>query len=173
MAEINLLSTDWMAQVVAPGAAGRFVVTGGHVSLGVLITNIRFHSGSLLVDVTANSLANPTVVTVASAHGKTSGDTFNVRIAGSNSTPSIDGSHVATATGATTFTIPVNVTVAGTAGECIVDRANSTGQLSSEILDTMVIPAKLIVASEQGRGIFVEGGTLATTALGELVGYDA
>lgn len=57
------------------------------------------------------SAANPTVITTKSAHGFTSGNT--VIITNSNSTPSIDGSHQIIVLSATTFSIPVNVTVAG------------------------------------------------------------
>jgi len=64
--------------------------------------------------ITANTLANPTVVTSA-AHGLAAGTT-NIVIGGSNSTPTIDGARVATYTAANTFTVPVNVTVAGTSG---------------------------------------------------------
>jgi len=78
-------------------------VTGAEANVGVVTTKT----------ITANSLANPTVVT-ATAHGFESGD--NVTIAGSNSTPTIDGARVVTVTGVNTFTVPVNVTVAGTAG---------------------------------------------------------
>jgi hypothetical protein len=63
--------------------------------------------------ITANTLANPTVVT-STAHGLASGDT--ILIAGSNSTPTINGNRVVTFISANTFSIPVNVTVAGTAG---------------------------------------------------------
>ena len=44
----------------------------------------------------------------------TSGAT--VQITGSNSTPSINGTWTVTVLSATTFSVPVNVTVAGTAG---------------------------------------------------------
>jgi hypothetical protein len=64
--------------------------------------------------ITANSLANPTVVTSA-AHGLPAGTT-NIVIGGSNSTPTIDGARTATYVGANTFSVPVNVTVAGTSG---------------------------------------------------------
>ena len=63
--------------------------------------------------ITANSLANPTVVTVA-GHLLENGQA--VYISGSNSTPSIDGSHIITYINANTFSVPVNVTVAGTSG---------------------------------------------------------
>ena len=63
--------------------------------------------------ITDISVANPTVITSA-AHGLTTGD--QITISGSNSTPSVDGSHSVTVTGTNTFTIPVNVTVQGTTG---------------------------------------------------------
>jgi hypothetical protein len=64
--------------------------------------------------ITANTLANPTVVTSA-AHGLAAGTT-SIVIGGSNSTPTIDGARTATYIGANTFSVPVNVTVAGTSG---------------------------------------------------------
>lgn len=68
--------------------------------------------------VSSSSVANPTVITTAAPHGFTTGDT--VLIAGhSGSTPTINGSRVVTVTGASTFTIPVNVTVGGTGGTVI------------------------------------------------------
>ena len=63
--------------------------------------------------ITAASQANPTVIT-STAHGLATGDT--VLIAGSNSTPTINGSRVVTVINANTFSVAVNVTVAGTAG---------------------------------------------------------
>jgi len=70
-------------------------------------------TGATQGSITANTLANPTVVTSA-AHGLTSGDT--VHITGSNSTPTIDGARVATVLSSDTFSVPVNVGTAGTAG---------------------------------------------------------
>ena len=64
--------------------------------------------------ISANSVANPTVVTTTLAHGLVTGNL--VTIAGSNSTPTINGTWVVTVLSATTFSVPVNVTVAGTAG---------------------------------------------------------
>lgn len=63
--------------------------------------------------ITAISMANPTVIT-STAHGLSSGDT--ITIYSSNSTPTVNGERVVTVTGANTFTVPVTVTVAGTAG---------------------------------------------------------
>lgn len=64
--------------------------------------------------ITASSDVASTVVTSAS-HGLTSGDV--IYIVNSNTTPTIDGQKTVTVTGANTFTVPVNVTVAGTRGE--------------------------------------------------------
>ena len=64
--------------------------------------------------ITSNTAANPTVVTTSTPHGLTTGAVVN--ISGSNSTPSIDGSFPVTVLSPTTFSIPVNVTAAGTAG---------------------------------------------------------
>lgn len=64
--------------------------------------------------ITVISIANPTVVTSAS-HGLVSNQTIFVQ--SSNSTPVIDGSRVVTVLTTNTFTVPVNVTVAGTFGE--------------------------------------------------------
>lgn len=65
--------------------------------------------------ISTSSVANPTVITTAAAHGLTSG--MQVTIAGhTGSTPAISGTYTVTVTGATTFTIPVNVTVGGTGG---------------------------------------------------------
>lgn len=64
--------------------------------------------------ISGNTAANPSVITTATPHGLSSGMT--VVISGSNSTPSINGSRVVTVISATTFSVAVNVTVAGTAG---------------------------------------------------------
>lgn len=64
--------------------------------------------------ITGNTVANPTVITTSAAHGLTSGNT--ITITGSDSTPTLNGTHVATVLSSTTLSVPVNVTVVGTAG---------------------------------------------------------
>lgn len=64
--------------------------------------------------ITGNTVANPTIVTSV-AHGLATNDV--VYFVNSNSTPSLNGSKVVTVTGVDTFTVPVDVTVAGTTGE--------------------------------------------------------
>jgi hypothetical protein len=92
--------------------------------------------------ISTNTLANPTVVTTDAAHGLTTGDL--VQIVGSNSTPAIDGTRTVTVTGATTFTVPVNVTGAGTAGRWyeggvgLADMCDVRGRLGLFAGDRMV-----------------------------------
>lgn len=64
--------------------------------------------------ISANSLANPTIVTTSTVHGLTTADT--VTITGSNSTPSINGVWPVIVIDTTHFSVPVNCSVAGTAG---------------------------------------------------------
>jgi hypothetical protein len=63
-----------------------------------------------------NTVANPTVLTVEN-HGLSNGDT--IYIVNSNSTPSIDGNRTITFIDNDSFSIPVNVTVAGSSGEML------------------------------------------------------
>ena len=69
-----------------------------------------------ILTITGNTLASPTIVTTSAAHGILAATAQVVVIAGSNSAPSINGSYVATRIDDTHFSIPVNVTAAGTAG---------------------------------------------------------
>lgn len=64
--------------------------------------------------ITGSTLANPSVITTNEPHGYITGQT--VTHSGTNSTPVTDGAQVVTVTGANTYTVPVNVTVAGTTG---------------------------------------------------------
>jgi len=72
-------------------------------------------SGKLIA---GNTIASATVVT-STAHGLTSGNV--IFIYSSNSTPSINGQYTVTVLSANTFSIPVNVTVAGTSGYWILN----------------------------------------------------
>jgi hypothetical protein len=65
--------------------------------------------------ITSSSVAAATVITTTSPHGLTTGMGASI-IGHSGSTPSINGNYIVTVTGASTFTIPVAVTVAGTGG---------------------------------------------------------
>ena len=91
-------------------------LTKCYVTDGTTNTNITRQTATAI---TAASVANPTVITAA-GHGITDQDT--VVIAGdTTATPAINGTHTATVLTADTFTIPVNVTVAGTDGTVTAD----------------------------------------------------
>jgi hypothetical protein len=82
-----------------------------------ILTNVQVarELGAAIGGAITNTVANPTVVTTTVAHGLIPGDVVN--ITGSNSTPSLNGNQLVTTVPlTTTFTVPVNVTIAGTAG---------------------------------------------------------
>jgi len=81
--------------------------------------------------ITGNTLANPTVVTTHKAHGCATGD--HVFVKGSNSTPVINGDQEVTVISGTTFSVAVNVTVAGTVGTCTRTKATVTANLQPAI----------------------------------------
>jgi len=96
------LNTNDSADVVATKTAN-----------AINVFNTDFFAAQF-VDITSISVANPTVITTNIPHGLSNGDIITIN--GSNSTPIIDGQQTVTVTGVNTFTIPVNVTVAGTTG---------------------------------------------------------
>jgi hypothetical protein len=76
------------------------------------------------IPIVSNTLANPTVITTALPHGRTTGDL--ILITGNiTSSPSINGptTYAVTVLSPTTFSIPVNCTTGGTGGSFV--RANS------------------------------------------------
>lgn len=73
-----------------------------------------------------SSVANPTVLTTSEPHGYQTGDTLVVVAGHSGSTPAVNGTYTVTRTGARTFTVPVNVTVAGTGGTATPPAAYAT-----------------------------------------------
>lgn len=76
-----------------------------------------------VIPITSNTLANPSVVTTPIPHGLTTGDI--ILISGvSTSSPTINGQRTVTVISSVSFSVPVNVTVAGTGGTFV--RANSS-----------------------------------------------
>lgn len=107
--------------LVATAAGSTTTIIDAKLGRGTLQTN-RYDGRSIeltdqvaSVTISSSSVANPTVITTATNHGLTTGDT--VTISGHISvTPDINGEHVVTVTADTTFTIAVNVTDGGTGG---------------------------------------------------------
>ena len=95
-----------------PGSTGLTapIIDKADASLGTIYPGGVFQ-------IVSNTLANPTVVTTLAAHGLATGDTIFF----TNSTTSVPAltatpQQVVTVISATTFSVPVNVTTAGTAG---------------------------------------------------------
>ena len=75
-----------------------------------------------VIPITSNTLANPSVVTTPVPHGLTTGDI--ILISGViTSSPTINGQRTVTVISTTSFSVPVNVTIAGTGGSFV--RANT------------------------------------------------
>lgn len=92
--------------------------------------------------IATSSVANPSVITTSVPHGFSTGDSV-VIYGHAGSTPSINGVHTITVTGASTFTIPVNVTVGGTGGAAVVDyRANTVADGSgTDLTSSLTVTA--------------------------------
>ena len=104
--------------VAAPAAKQRIVVHWAVLSNGATNAgDMKLLDGAVInvAGPISNTLASPTVVT-AGVYVPTG---TTVTIAGSNSDPLINGTYVATNINATTFSIPVAVTTAGTAGTIV------------------------------------------------------
>jgi hypothetical protein len=83
------------------------------------------------------SAANPAVITTSVPHSLTSGVTAT--IAGTTTTPTVNGSQVVTVTGLTTFTVPVAVTVgqstaAGTISSAVWTEDTAPDNVSAAVL---------------------------------------
>lgn len=77
----------------------------------------------VVIPITSNTLANPSVVTTPIPHGLTTGDI--ILISGViTSNPTINGERTVTVISPTTFSVPVNVTTAGTGGSFV--RSNTS-----------------------------------------------
>lgn len=78
------------------------------------------------------SQANPTQITTPAPHGLASGDA--VAFTDTNSTPALAGPYSVTVVDATRFTVPVNVTVAGTRGSFTAVKHSARRQLAQAII---------------------------------------
>lgn len=82
------------------------------------------------------SVANPSIITTTSAHGLTTGQLIN--LSGTNSTPNVNGVFPITVTSSTAFSIPVNVTVAGSNGSWAISPIYTPSQQVSESSQSLI-----------------------------------
>lgn len=95
------------------------------MSNAVSTTGTLVKRQSAVGTIVSNSIANPTVLTFATAQGFATGD--SVLIAGNiTSSPAINGAQTITRITSTTFSVPVNVTTGGTGGT-----VTATGTITS------------------------------------------
>ena len=110
------------------------IATSPSLSTNIFRPSLAYRAGRLfapysrcgdakILTITGNTLASPTIITTSVAHGILAATAQVVVIAGSNSTPDVNGSYVATRIDATHFSIPVNVTTAGTAGKVLYNHS--------------------------------------------------
>jgi len=85
------------------------------------------------IPITSSSVANPTTITTTRRHSLKTGDKIKIQNH-SGGSPDINGEHtVLAAPTPTTFQIDVNVTQAGTGGECFVTRFYEDGDYNSPL----------------------------------------
>lgn len=96
-------------------------------------------------------------VTTSENHNLASGDT--VVISGSNSNPSIDGTHVVTVTSPTTFTVPVTTAVSGNNGT--VEDINSSLEFSNGVDNFTITFSTTTEDSSIGQAKKFTAGTVA------------
>lgn len=86
--------------------------------------------------ITSSSIANPSIILTSTAHGIPTG--YTAVIAGhTGSVPDINGSHIVTSTGATTLSIPINVTTGGTGGTITAVVAGVNGKIFYDAVNNM------------------------------------
>lgn len=145
-ADADSLTVSHIHEGDASVASGPILVT-----LFTAPSPCKQNAGAALT-ITSSSVGNPTTITTSAAHGLAVGSTPRMRIAGhAGSVPALDGEHTATVTGATTFTLPVNVTTAGTGGTAqrftLINLASQrcrvgyTGPLSQTQLKVSTMPS--------------------------------
>ena len=124
----NTGATAWVAPVLWSAHDTGLVTEGRphNPASPYVLSGETFQFGveAVRATITATSEADPTEITTSAAHGLADGAT--VVIAGDNSTPSLNGSHVITVTGTDTFTIDIEVTAAGSAGTVTGPAAKNT-----------------------------------------------
>jgi hypothetical protein len=145
-------TTSWVAsQTFVPGAItvdGIAIKVLSHTAVGNVGVKLG-KNGSI----TAISVANPTHVT-SNNHGLVSGEA--ILIAGTNSTPALVGPYTVTVLDGNTFTVPVNVTIAGTAGTWITVLANIA---SNTLVAAPVFTTTVAHGLTVGTQITIRGST--------------
>ncbi len=111
--------------------------------------------------ITSISMANPTEITTSTPNNLITGE--SITISGSNSTPSINGVHVVTVIDSTHFTIPVNVTGAGTAGTFVYNY----GTITAISATNPTVVTSYAHGLQNGRMVIITGSNSTPSIDGE------
>lgn len=112
------------------------------------------------VAISSVSAANPAVVTTSRVHGRATGD--KVYIYDSDSTPSIDGERTVTVLTTKTFSVPVNVTAAGTAKGTVSWMPQALKDAEAELAGQLLIADTTLDNAASAGGIkSVKAGSVA------------
>jgi hypothetical protein len=135
--ELTICGLDYAMYTTAPGTAGGTInvnifvnepvskVYNAYAKIDASNTIQDFDQAEIvitdsnLLTISGNTAATPTIVTTTTPHMLYTGE--QVTISGSNSTPSLNGVQAVTVVTPYTFALPLNVTVAGTAGSIDAD----------------------------------------------------
>lgn len=140
------IETKGDLEAISVARVDSFIGTGGGYSAEIVSTNTTLTARSVvaaeikvyapvsvITNITSSSVANPTNILCAAAHGAETGD--EVLISGhTGSTPSINGLYKITKVDSTNFTIPVNVTTGGTGGTVEIVRQLTDATVSISLI---------------------------------------
>lgn len=125
------------------------LVRGVKVTITVVPSSLRrtITVPNTTYTVSTSSAADPTVITTSTDHGLTSGETVTIT---GHSVDAVNGDHVVTVTGTTTFTIPVS-SAGGSGGTMTVKKADFIARMSGAddpfdivIVNTPIAPRRSI-----------------------------
>jgi hypothetical protein len=120
------------------------------VQQAIVTAAIQIQAEANPTPIVSNTLANPTVIATAAAHGRTTGDV--VQIAGNvGSVPSINGAFPVTVIDATHFSIPVNCTTGGTGGSMTPTAAHHS--------ERSALAAQVLAAPSTWAALMAQGVT--------------
>ena len=147
-----------VALVAAPAAGNCIVVQWAVVSNGGTIGEVKLLNGAVFsAAITASSQANPTIITC----GVYVPTGTQVTISGeSTATPPLNGTYTATNVDGTRFSIPVNVTVAGTNGTA----ANAAGTGVTILDDLLAVNTPVYVKSKRCPSVLAAATPLCFTS---------
>ncbi len=157
---------------------GQLITNGKRTDTGATASgtgiDLGVPAGVSAVNITSSSVANPSVIVTATAHGLQTGD--SVLIAGHTSTPTLNGGHTVTVVNATSFTVPVNVTVGGGANGT-VQRTSHRGwaaqnQVFSITGTSVTVTVQDAPNNVAGEFVNVTGGAFAAVTSGAARGAE-